>query len=294
MNKIAYTLLFLLVGAVLFSGCDNDNPSGESIFVDPTGEKTEFEKWLKENYVDPYNVRVAYRLEDIETDFDYNVVPADLKKSKQMVMLMKHLWIEAYEEVAEDGLDFIRTTIPKHLHLVGSAEHNAQEGTIRLGVAEGGMKITITEVNNLQPYNIVNQNYFGTIHHEFAHVLHQTKEFAVDFNEISASDYAPTTWFNRKTEAEYLPLGFITNYAGSQPREDFVEIISRYVTWPRTEWDRRFAAAGPDGQAKITKKLNIAKTYMQNTWGVNLDELYRVVQRRANEIQYMDFDNLNF
>lgn len=292
MKRTAY-LILAFAAAVAFAGCQSDDPTGESIFIDPTEEPSSFDVWLKENYVDPYNIRVMYRLEDVETDFAYNVVPADIKKAKQLMLLMKHLWIEAYEEVAGDGIHFIRATVPKLLHLVGSAEYN-NSGTIRLGSAEGGMKITITAVNELDPYNIVNQYYFGTMHHEFAHVLHQTKDFPKEFNLISSADYDPVTWFNRNTESTFLPLGFITSYAGAQPREDFVETISRYVTWTHEEWNRRLKAAGEEGAAKIEEKLEIAKKYMLETWQVDLDRLYIVVQRRAAEIQDMDLDNLDF
>lgn len=48
-----------------------------------------------------------------------------------------------------------------------------------LGTAEGGMKITLYNVNDINPdqidINLLNDYYFQTMHHEFAHILHQTK-----------------------------------------------------------------------------------------------------------------------
>lgn len=48
-----------------------------------------------------------------------------------------------------------------------------------LGTAEGGMKITLYNVNDINPdkidINLLNEYYFQTMHHEFAHILHQTK-----------------------------------------------------------------------------------------------------------------------
>jgi substrate import-associated zinc metallohydrolase lipoprotein len=256
-------------------------------------ERDAFDHWLDANYVQPYNIRIAYRIEDVETDFDYNVIPADLKKSKQMAILLKHLWLEAYTEVARDGVHFIRTTAPKHFHFIGSAEHNPGENTIRLGVAEGGKKITITEVNNLDPYNIIYQNFFNTVHHEFGHVLHQTVNYPTEFRTISAADYAPTTWFNRNP-TQAAQLGFVSNYAGSQHQEDFVEVLARYLTRTDTEWNAIMDVAGEEGRTKILQKLEIVKTYMKVSWGVDLDRLKTVVQRRANEIQYMDLEELDF
>lgn len=294
MKKIILLIITGIVAGAFMLSCSEDKPDrNNSIFVDPTEEPSSFDRWLDENYVNYYNIRFMYRLRDVETDFGYNIVPADLQKSKEMAIVLKHLWLEAYEEVAEDHANFIRSTCPKLFHLVGSAEHDPEDGTIRLGVAEGGMKITITEVNNLNPANIRNQNYFHTVHHEFGHILNQTIDYDQDFNLISAVDYAPSTWFNRST-AEANQLGFVTNYAGKSPGEDFVEILSLYVTLPRAQWNQILQTAGTEGRAKIEQKLEIIKNYMQGTWGVNMDTLYDVCQRRADEVAAMDFSNLGF
>jgi substrate import-associated zinc metallohydrolase lipoprotein len=290
-----YILYFLITfaGVICLNSCESDDPDKKHSIFDEQVERNSFDKWLDENYVKPYNIRVAYRIEDIETDFDYNVIPADLEKSKQMAICLKHLWLEAYTEVASEGVHFIRAYAPKLFHYIGSSEHNPEDGTIRLGVAEGGKKITITTVNALVPKDIVNQYYFNTIHHEFGHILHQTKNYPTEFQTISASDYGPLTWQNR-TDAQAAKLGFVSNYAGKLPDEDFVEVLARYLTRDEATWNAMLVTAEAAGSAKILQKLDIVKTYMKTTWGIDLDRLKQVVQRRANEIQYMDFDNLDF
>lgn len=294
MKKTIYILWGVLVFGTLLVGCREDKPDPQSIFIDPVEKPSTFDRWLLDNYVDDFNVRVLYRLTDIETDFDYNVIPAELTKAKQMCVLMKHLWIDAYVEVAGDGVHFMRATVPKLLHLVGSPEYNPQQGTIRLGQAEGGMKITITDVNSLDPINLSGRDYFGTLHHEFAHVLHQTKNYSEEFQTISAADYLPTTWFNRNKETEFLPLGFITAYAGAKPDEDFVELISRYATYTDAEWNRRLAIAGDQGRAIILRKLDIVRKYLKDNWKVDLETLHQVVQRRMAEVPGLNLDNLDF
>ena len=291
-----WNILYFLTAFVClisFNSCESDDPDkNNSIFDDPI-ERNSFDRWLDDNYVKPYNIRVAYRIEDVETDFDYNVIPADLTKSKQMAICLKHLWLEAYTEVAAEGVHFIRAYAPKLFHYIGSSEYDPEAETIRLGVAEGGKKITITTVNDLDPKNITNQYYFNTVHHEFGHILHQTKNYPVEFRTISAADYAPTTWHNR-TDNEAAQLGFVSPYAGKLPDEDFVEVLARYVTRNEATWNAMLTAAGSAGSAKIQQKLDIVKTYMKTAWGIDLDQLKGVVQRRANETQYMDFDNLDF
>jgi substrate import-associated zinc metallohydrolase lipoprotein len=309
MKKLFLYLWVGLASVTLLPSCDKDNPDqNNSIFdIDPP-YRNSFDTWLLNNYVLPYNIQVYYLLKDIETDFTYNVVPAELHKAKQMAFLLKYLWLEAYEAVAEDGVHFVRATVPRIFHYVGSAEYNAS-GTIRLGVAEGGAKITITQVNELDPYNIVNQNFFNTIHHEYGHILHQMKPFTPEFNLISAADYLPTSWHNRQ-EVAAAQAGFVSQYAGKLPSEDFVEVLARYITWTPAQWEAKLVQAvkpavppiGNDpgeredrsGREKIEKKLDFVKSYMKSTWGVDIDQLKAEIQRRAHEIQYMDFDNLGF
>jgi len=290
MKRIVYC--FVAVFAITFWSCKEDLPDvNNSIFDTFTPELNLFDVWLRQNYVAPFNIQVYYRLRDIETDFDYNVVPADIKKAKQMAWLLKYLWLEAYAEVAADGIHFVRANVPRILHFIGSAEWD--ESTIRLGTAEGGLKITITQVNDLIPTEITNQYFFNTIHHEFAHILHQTKDYPREFQAISVGNYMPAQWYNRSDEAAAL-LGFVSNYAGSQPDEDFVETLSRYITSSTTDWQAKLTQAGPTGSAIILQKVNIVKKYMKDAWGVDVDQLKSVILRRANDIQKVDFDNLGF
>lgn len=292
--KLNFIYIILCLTGLLYMGsCSSDVPDKDNSIFDELAERTSFDRWLDANYVQPYNIRIAYRLEGVETDFGYNVIPADILKSKQMAVLLKHLWLEAYTEVSPDGVHFIRATAPKLFHFIGSAEHNPGENTIRLGVAEGGKKITITQVNILEPYNIINQNFFNTVHHEFGHILHQTINYPTEFRAISAADYAPTTWFNRDEE-DAAKLGFVSPYAGAQHQEDFVEVLARYVTRTDAQWEATLNLAGADGKSKILQKLKFVKTYMKASWGIDLDELKTVVRRRANETQFMEFENLDF
>ena len=290
-KHFSYFLTFLLSCFLLIS-CKEDAPDFDnSIFDTETPELNSFDRWLRQNFVTPYNIRLYYRLRDVETDFDYNVVPADIQKAKQMAYLLDYLWLAAYREVAADGIHFVRANAPRVIHLVGSPEWD--RGTIRLGTAEGGLKITITDVNGLIPKEIVNQYYFNTIHHEFAHILHQTKDYPREFQTISVGNYMPAQWFNRSDE-EAARLGFVSNYAGSQPQEDFVETFSRYVTMTEVQWNEKLLQAGTSGKDKILLKFGIVKKYMKDSWGVDVDELKKEIMIRANKIQDIDFDNMGF
>ena len=86
---------------------------------------------------------------------------------------------------------------PRIIMLVGSPAINPRSRTIEVGLAEGGIKVTLLNVNRLGNYvnnpaqliNVLNDEYFHTMHHEFAHILHQTKSIPTEFRILSAGHY---------------------------------------------------------------------------------------------------------
>lgn len=287
MNKLIYILMGIAV-AILFSSCGQEElDHSKSIFDTSSEVKSEFDKWLNNNYVETYNIDYKYRLEDIESDFSKNLTPADLLQSMRLAKIIKHVWLESYVEVA--GIDFMRKHAPAILHIVGSAAWNG-DGTITLGTAEGGLKITLYMTNWLNPKDIANMNkwFFKTMHHEFTHILQQDINYPQEYNLISAEDYRPSGWHNRHELADYASLGFITDYAGSMPVEDITEVTCCYVTFTDEEWNAVFEAAGEQGRAKLNQKVGIMKQYMLEVWKIDMERLKAVVRRRMNEVIQME------
>ena len=79
----------------------------------------------------------------------------------------------------------------------------------------------------------------------------------------------------------------------SETQEDFVEIIAIYVTNTAEYWDELVGVASEEGQALINQKLALVKDYMLTTWGIDMDELRSIVQRRSQEVLTMDLSTLN-
>lgn len=283
MKKIKW--LFMIFAVIGLCSCSEEDLDSQSIFNEESSVvSNEFDAWLLKNYTEPYNINFKYRFEDKESDKSYNLAPAEYNKAVALAKMTKFLWLESYEELL--GPTFIRTYCPKLMFLVGSPAYNSQ-GSIVLGTAEGGLKITLYNVNSLDLNNIdidfLNYWYFKTMHHEFAHILHQTKSYSTDFNLISASNYQSSSWVNI-TEQEALDLGFVSTYASSETQEDFVEIISIYVTHTAEYWDELVNKASEEGQELINQKLAFVKDYMLVTWGIDLNELRSIVQRRSQEL----------
>lgn len=279
-------LLAILTGMGL-AACDNDDLDKESIFDVQEQRRNDFDKWLLENYVIPYNIDFKYRMEHIESDFSHNLVPTDMELSIKLAKIVKHVWLESYDEVG--GVAFTRACAPKVIHLVGSASWD--KGAITLGTAEGGLKVTLYMGNwlNLDDVEKMNEYYFRVMHHEFSHILHQKKSYPLDYEKISAGNYRPTGWHNRSLE-DVAPLGFVTPYAGSKGSEDIAEMTACYLTYPKARWNELMELAGAEGSGIIYQKLDIVRNYMKSVWGVDIDRLREVIDRRCYELKYLDLD----
>ena len=284
--------LSVMLAAFLLVSCGEEKLDPNSQILDSNVEMNEFDEWLVDNYVTPYNIEFIYRMEYIESDMNYYLVPAQYEKSVQIAKLMIHLCLQAYDEVTGDK-EFIRTYFPKMIHIIGSAAYR-NNGTMVLGTAEGGLKITLYMINSLQlDPDYLNEYYFHTMHHEFAHILHQTKPYSSDFEMISGTEYVKDTWNDAfKSDADAQQHGFITPYAASEANEDFVELLSTYITNTPKFWSDMLNTAGKDGAAIIEQKFDIVYNYMKNTWGIDLNDLRDVILKRQGEIDQLDLDNL--
>lgn len=292
-KNIIYLLLMMV--AISFSACSEDDLNSTSVIKDSQQTENGFDRWITANLINSYNIDLKYRMEDILSDRNYNLVPADFKKSTQLGQLVKYLCLDVYDEVT-GSTEFIRSYFPKLIHFVGSPAYR-NNGTMVLGTAEGGLMITLYNVNSVDVTSVTDLNYyyFKTIHHEFAHILHQTKPYSTDFNEISGNDYVKDSWNTTyDSEDESLPYGFISPYSSSAVDEDFVELISIYVTNSADEWERKMVKAEKNsatGRSIIEAKFEIVYNYMLNSWNIDLNKLRDTVLAHEKEVDGFDFDN---
>ena len=294
MKKNIYAILLAFVASFALMSCSDDDPSSESIFPTTSPKRDAFDKWLLENYTFPYNVEMKYKMEDIESDMKYHLVPADSAKTAKLSIIMKYLWFDAYNEVV--GPDFIKENMPRTIHFIGSPAYNS-EGTMVLGTAEGGLKITLYMVNSLddetlKDYDTMNEYYFHTLHHEFTHILNQKIPYDQSYKLITESGYVSGDWYLISDKTAHQ-AGFIAPYAMVEPLADFAEMLSGDVTKSRSEWNAILADAGTTGAASISAKLDIVRNYMQESWNVDIDQLRAAVLRRANTLSAVDLEHLN-
>lgn len=289
-----YIKYLLLASLTLFAAsCHEDKIEDSSIFDTDPPQRNAFDQWLMNNYVAPYNIDYKYKWEDIETNMSYDLSPAGYDEAITLAKVVKYVWLEAYDEIA--GIHFMRTYVPKQILVVGSAAYNADTQSTVLGTAEGGLKVILYNVNNISNYvnevDLLNKYYFHTMHHEFAHILHQARNYDPDFKKITEADYIGSEW-TEKTDTAANKLGFVTAYAMDQPDEDFVEVIACRVTNDQTWWDKMLEGAGKEGAEKITRKFEMVNNYLRNSWGIDIDRLRSVVLRRSKEVKDLDLSTL--
>ena len=138
-------LLYIAFVAALSMGvvACNDDELGETIFpevnetLDPNSYSFQLDSFLKREYLIPYNLDFCYKMEDVGTDMNYNLVPATYDHSVELAALTKYLWFEVYDK--EMGPEFLRAWGPRMIHLIGSPAFNPVNGTMILGLAEGGI-----------------------------------------------------------------------------------------------------------------------------------------------------------
>ncbi len=360
MKSIKYYVMSLLMGTLVtmsFSSCSDDDftetifPDTEDV-LDPSSATYQLDKWLKENYLDVYNLDFRYKMQDVGTNMNYTLVPATYENSLDLAVLAKYLWFDVYAKVVSP--DFLKQYGPRIIHLIGSAAYNPSNGSMILGLAEGGIKVSLFRVNEMDvnDFYSMNEYYFKTMHHEFSHILHQTKSYPTEFNTLSVGHLDGTNWTARGPEVH--SLGFVTNYASSAYREDFAETIANYIVLTDAQWERIYELAargwttansddpnasyycffyytnnevdeekknyidesdvftevdadgvtqlyyrtqrdsegnrikvypvpdtdGIDGVAYLQKKIEIARTWLRDDWGVDLDALRQEVQYR--------------
>ena len=66
-----YTLLLLTSVGLGLASCSEDDLNSVSVIKKSNVELNDFDKWLQNNYVEPYNIQFLYRYNHNETDMNY-------------------------------------------------------------------------------------------------------------------------------------------------------------------------------------------------------------------------------
>ena len=285
MRNIFLPLLFL---SLLFTGCAKDD-LGPSIIDTRPKTLNSLDKWIRSEFNTTYNIEVIYQWDATESDLSKNLVPAKMKLIKPLLQLIQKGWLSPYELIAGDA--FLKTHMMKQIFLIGSPGVN-QNGTITQGTAEGGRKVIVYQVNDLEekdPEMLI--RYFHIFHHEFSHILHQLYNYSQDYKLISKGKYM-SEWYEYSTETANK-RGFITPYAMSEPNEDFCEMIATLLTNSRDAYQALLQNIPKDGLKEIKQKESIIVNYFLDTWKIDLYKLQDACEEaRINALK--ELENIDF
>ena len=294
MKKLYYLLIaFVASIGLTFTACSDDD-LGASINdtndypLDRSSYTFPLDTFIKKNFLEPYNLKFIYRMEDVGTDMQKNLIPASYEKSIDLAVLTKHLWLDVYRDLASDV--FLKINSPKIIHVIGSPGYNS-DGSRTVGVAEGGINVTLMEVNALDVNQIegprgLNELFFHTMHHEFGHILDQKHIRPSQFNTISSGLYDAVGWSD-KNDSIQAALGFVTPYASMQQGEDWVETLACYVTYDQDRWNQLLETASFDWE-------EIDFTYERyDSLFYNYDENGKRIGRRKT-VDEVDMDTIGY
>ena len=280
LNK--YKKLALLSAVVLLGSCAGDEPLKDSQLDLSTPPKTALDNWIDTNYLLPYNINVQYKWNPNAVDNNRFLYPPIQAKVQPVLEIVQKIWLESYKAVA--GPNFVKNIAPREFVLVGGVNLNTT-GTITLGLAEGGKRITFFETDNVDKKNRANiKRFLRTIQHEYIHILNQTKPF----DEKSMAVITPTgyssAWYNT-SDAVALEEGFLTAYAKSNINEDFAETAATILVSSKAEYAAILAAiVSPVARASIKSKEAIVVKYYKDAFNIDLYKLRDEAEKNTNDV----------
>lgn len=240
----------------------------------------ELDAYINEHFVEKYGMAVRYRYVDSYLGVGQRVTPVKVEMVRPMLDFLQEYWIEPFLEV-ENGAEFFSTHVPAEVIIFGGLIY--QGGTVLLGLAEAGARITLLNVNEIDPND---QDWIlfqlGTIYHEFAHVVHQRYKLPPAFDKITPTGYTgPGSWYVLD-DNQALERGFVSPYGTSSVNEDFAEIVAFYLYDP--DFETKFLepeanCTDPacirrnEGRAKLQLKLASIADHYEKVTGVNLAAL---------------------
>jgi substrate import-associated zinc metallohydrolase lipoprotein len=227
------------------------------------------DSYLLNNFTVPFNIEVKYKWDPYEVDISKILVPPKEEFVMPSMDLVKQIWIDPYEKIA--GAGFIRKYSPKEFVLVGSAQYNSN-GTITLGEAEGGRKITLFVINDFNKKNVpAVKQMMHTIEHEFAHILHQNIRYPQAFNNLNPEWYT-ATWYNN-TNADANAQGLVTAYAKAAVDEDFVETVAFLLIEGQASFDAICNTTNAKAAGILRQKEAIVVAYFKAAYNIDFRAL---------------------
>lgn len=281
-NRFYSIVALCFVGGLLMTSCSKEDSLGESRLDTTPQPKSELDLWIDKNFVDDYNIATHYKWDQSMVDYNRYLFPPTLEKVQPALEVVRKIWLDTYNDVA--GESFVKKIAPRELLLIGGVNLNTT-GTITLGLAEGGMRITLFQTDYLDKSDLEGVRMFvHTIQHEYIHILNQTEVFdRKSFSVITPSGYTQD-WYESSHE-EARELGFITNYSRSNVDEDFAEMASMMLVYSPEEYNAIVnSISSAKAKEDIRKKEAIVVSYFRDQFDLDFYELCKKADEHTKEV----------
>lgn len=286
--KSAKNIIRIGLLLLVFASCRKNENLNVKQFVGLGGDttsRTAIDKWIADSLTTPYNIAVKYRWDPWNASIFKTVTPPDERRVIPLFSALRRVWINPYNDETGSTL-FMKKYSPKQFVLIGSVEYDYY--SVTLGQAEGGNNIVFFDVNQNYDKNPVTsvKRVIHTAHHEFAHILHQTVKYPLDFvgtsSKLGLANYT-ATWFN-VSDADALQQGYVTGYAMAASDEDFVETIAIMLTEGRPRFEEMKASANAVARQALQQKEDYVVTYYRQVWNIDFYRLQTRVQAALNAL----------
>lgn len=246
---------------------------------------SELDTYIIANFTEEYNMAIRYKFDDNYVTPGDRVAPVRLDLVRPMLNFIQKFWIGPYLQI-DNGESFFREHVPPEIVFLGGLIYNSN-GTVTLGTADAGARITFTNVNAI---DTTDQDWVNlqlqTVYHEFAHTVHQLYKLPNSFETISPRGYtSPGSWFN-VTDNEAIARGFVSPYGTSSPNEDFAETVAFYLFDPefftkfinKEDCTTEACLERNQGRDLIEVKLTAIIDHYEKQTGVSLTALRNEIQ----------------
>jgi substrate import-associated zinc metallohydrolase lipoprotein len=277
-----YKKIVVLSTALFLGACAGDEPLTESILDVSTPSKTELDNWIDTNYLNPYNINIQYKWNQNTVDNNRFLYPPLQSKVQPALEIVQKIWLDSYKAIA--GPDFVKTIAPREFVLVGGRNLNTT-GTITLGLAEAGQRITLFETDKVNKSDRENvKRFVHTIQHEYIHILNQTKPFdEKTLSKITPSGYT-SNWYATSTTVA-REEGFITDYARSNINEDFAEMAAIMLINSKDEYEAILdGITDADAVINIKAKEAVVVKYFKDAFGIDFYQLRDEAEINTNAV----------
>lgn len=281
------SLILMGIMLAISTSCFKDESVESPVKTYPESDDP-IDVYIQTNFVDRYGVAVRYAFVDRYVDQNKRVTPPKRELVQPMLDFLTDFWINPFIEV-RNGRKFFEDHVPAEIVFIGSTIYNA-DGTVTLGTADAGARITLSEVNLIDVDNrewVFRQ--LGTIYHEFAHIMHQRYNLPPSWQEISPQGYTSLgSWYNL-TDEEALQRGFVSPYGTSTFNEDFAEVVAFLLYDPQfyekyindeTDCTTSDCDARNEGRAKLRRKYNAILAHYEQYTGVDLLAVRELIQAK--------------